>query len=227
MVHIGNDWDEILADEFKQEYYLKIRDVLKKEYATHTIYPDMYDIFNALKYTPYENVKVVILGQDPYHGEGQAHGLSFSVRDGVKPPPSLLNIYKETESDLNIKMDFTNGNLTYLANQGVLLLNSSLTVRASEPASHSNIGWAYLTDAIIRHINKKLTPVVYILWGNFAKQKSSLITNKNHLIITGVHPSPLSASRGFFGSKPFSATNTFLEQNGLSPINWCNQNQKA
>ncbi|MBS6062484.1 uracil-DNA glycosylase [Criibacterium bergeronii] len=222
MVHIGNDWDEILADEFEKDYYLKIREILKKEYSTRTIYPDMHDIFNALKYTSYENTNVVILGQDPYHGQGQAHGLSFSVQDGVKLPPSLLNIYKEIETDIGTKMNFGNGNLTYLAKQGVLLLNASLTVRASEAMSHSKIGWSKLTDAIVRKINEKNSPVVYILWGNFAKEKAEYIYNPKHLVITGVHPSPLSASRGFFGSKPFSKTNNFLVQHGLDAINWSN-----
>lgn len=222
MVHIGNDWDEILADEFEKDYYLKIREILKKEYSTRTIYPDMHDIFNALKYTSYENTNVVILGQDPYHGQGQAHGLSFSVQDGVKLPPSLLNIYKEIETDIGTEMNFGNGNLTYLAKQGVLLLNASLTVRASEAMSHSKIGWNKLTDAIVRKINEKNSPVVYILWGNFAKEKAEYIYNPNHLVITGVHPSPLSASRGFFGSKPFSKTNNFLVQHGLDAINWSN-----
>ncbi|EHL16516.1 uracil-DNA glycosylase 2 [Peptoanaerobacter stomatis] len=222
MVNIGNSWDDILKDEFEKQYYKNIREFLKKEYTTKTVFPSMYDIFNALKYTPYEDVKVVILGQDPYHGIGQAHGLSFSVKKGITPPPSLKNIYKEIENDLNIEMDKTNGELTSWANQGVLMLNASLTVLKGQPNSHSKIGWEKLTDSIIEKLNYKDTPVVYLLWGRNAQMKENLITNKNHLILKCAHPSPYSANNGFFGCKHFSKTNEFLKNNGLVEINWCN-----
>ncbi|EHL17945.1 uracil-DNA glycosylase 2 [Peptoanaerobacter stomatis] len=222
MVNIGNSWDDILKDEFEKQYYKDIREFLKKEYTTKTVFPSMYDIFNALKYTPYEDVKVVILGQDPYHGIGQAHGLSFSVKKGITPPPSLKNIYKEIENDLNIEMDKTNGELTSWANQGVLMLNASLTVLKGQPNSHSKIGWEKLTDSIIEKLNYKDTPVVYLLWGRNAQMKENLITNKNHLILKCAHPSPYSANNGFFGCKHFSKTNEFLKNNGLVEINWCN-----
>ncbi|MGP1568144.1 uracil-DNA glycosylase [Peptoanaerobacter stomatis] len=222
MVNIGNSWDDILKDEFEKQYYKDIREFLKKEYATKTVFPSMYDIFNALKYTPYEDVKVVILGQDPYHGVGQAHGLSFSVKKGITTPPSLKNIYKEIENDLNIEMDKTNGELTSWANQGVLMLNASLTVLKGQPNSHSKIGWEKLTDSIIEKLNYKDTPVVYLLWGRNAQMKENLITNKNHLILKCAHPSPYSANNGFFGCKHFSKTNEFLKNNGLVEINWCN-----
>ena len=222
MVNIGNSWDDILKDEFEKQYYKDIREFLKKEYATKTVFPSMYDIFNALKYTPYEDVKVVILGQDPYHGVGQAHGLSFSVKKGITTPPSLKNIYKEIENDLNIEMDKTNGELTSWANQGVLMLNASLTVLKGQPNSHSKIGWEKLTDSIIEKLNYKDTPVVYVLWGRNAQMKENLITNKNHLILKCAHPSPYSANNGFFGCKHFSKTNEFLKNNGLVEINWCN-----
>ncbi|MGP1487810.1 MAG: uracil-DNA glycosylase [Peptoanaerobacter stomatis] len=222
MVNIGNSWDDILKDEFEKQYYKDIREFLKKEYSTKTVFPNMYDIFNALKYTPYEDVKVVILGQDPYHGVGQAHGLSFSVKKGITTPPSLKNIYKEIENDLNIEMDKTNGELTSWANQGVLMLNASLTVLKGQPNSHSKIGWEKLTDSIIEKLNYKDTPVVYLLWGRNAQMKENLITNKNHLILKCAHPSPYSANNGFFGCKHFSKTNEFLKNNGLVEINWCN-----
>lgn len=222
MVNIGNSWDDILKDEFEKQYYKDIREFLKKEYATKTVFPNMYDIFNALKYTPYEDVKVVILGQDPYHGVGQAHGLSFSVKKGITTPPSLKNIYKEIENDLNIEMDKTNGELTSWANQGVLMLNASLTVLKGQPNSHSKIGWEKLTDSIIEKLNYKDTPVVYLLWGRNAQIKENLIMNKNHLILKCAHPSPYSANNGFFGCKHFSKTNEFLKNNGLVEINWCN-----
>ncbi len=222
MVNIGNSWDDILKDEFEKQYYKDIREFLKKEYTTKTVFPSMYDIFNALKYTPYEDVKAVILGQDPYHGIGQAHGLSFSVKKGITPPPSLKNIYKEIENDLNIEMDKTNGELTSWANQGVLMLNASLTVLKGQPNSHSKIGWEKLTDSIIEKLNYKDTPVVYLLWGRNAQMKENLITNKNHLILKCAHPSPYSANNGFFGCKHFSKTNEFLKNNGLVEINWCN-----
>ena len=189
------------------------------EYQTKEIYPPRDHVFEALKLTPYKNVKVVIVGQDPYHGVGEAHGLSFSVQKGVKIPPSLQNIYKELDDDLGIKprMD---GDLTSWAREGVLLLNAVLTVQKDKPASHRNLGWERLTDYIISKVNQKETPVVFILWGNFAREKKKLITNPRHLVIESTHPSPFSAYHGFFGSKPFSKTNNFLEKNGIQPIKW-------
>lgn len=216
---IGNDWDEKLKNiwdslEFK-EFYKKVM----HEYELKEIYPPKDYIFNALKLTSYKDTKVVIVGQDPYHGEGEAHGLSFSVQKGVKIPPSLKNIYKELYSDLGI-VPVDNGDLSKWAKQGVLLLNSVLTVEKDKAASHRNIGWDALTDYIIKLLNLKEEPIVFILWGNFAKKKAKLITNEKHLIITSAHPSPLSASRGFFGSKPFSKVNNFLVNNKLKPIDW-------
>ena len=216
---LKNDWNELLKDEFSKEYYLTLREFLKNEYNTKTIYPDKYDIFNALHYTSYKDVKVVILGQDPYHGPNQAHGLSFSVSPGVKIPPSLLNIYKELNSDLECYIP-NNGYLKKWADQGVLLLNTSLTVRAGEANSHKNKGWEIFTDKIISLINEKTDPVVFLLWGNNAINKKKLITNKQHLILSSTHPSPLSASRGFFGSKPFSKINKFLISVNKAPIDW-------
>lgn len=216
---IGNDWDEKLKNiwdslEFK-EFYKKVM----HEYELKEIYPPKDYIFNALRLTSYKDTKVVIVGQDPYHGEGEAHGLSFSVQKGVKIPPSLKNIYKELYSDLGIVPE-DNGDLSNWAKQGVLLLNSVLTVEKDKAASHRNIGWDALTDYIIKLLNLKEEPIVFILWGNFAKKKAKLITNPKHLIITSAHPSPLSASRGFFGSKPFSKVNNFLVNNKLKPIDW-------
>lgn len=220
MVKIGNDWDELLADEFQKEYYLRIRSFLKKEYKEQTIYPNMYDIFNALKSTPYKDVKVVILGQDPYHNPGQAHGMSFSVKKGITPPPSLLNIYQEIENEFGYDMPKDYGYLMSWANQGVLLLNTVLTVRENKPQSHKDCGWEIFTDKIIELLNQKSEPIVFLLWGSNAKSKKCLITNKNHLILESVHPSPLSAYRGFFGCNHFQKANKFLSDNGLSPINW-------
>lgn len=219
MLSFHNDWDELLEDEFKKEYYLKIREFLKSEYSKKTIYPDKFNIFEALKLTSYENTKVVILGQDPYHGENQAHGLAFSVQKNVDIPPSLLNMYKELKDDLGCYIP-DNGYLADWAKQGVLLLNTSLTVAANQANSHSNIGWQNLTDKIIALLNEKQTPVVFMLWGNNAKQKTAFITNKKHLILTAVHPSPLSAHRGFFGCKHFSKANAFLKENGLKEVDW-------
>lgn len=216
---LKNDWNGLLEDEFSKDYYLKLRQFLITEYKTRTIYPNMHDIFNALHYTPYKNVKVVILGQDPYHGPNQAHGLSFSVNIGTQPPPSLINIYKELHTDLNCYIP-NNGYLKKWADQGVLLLNTVLTVRASEANSHKNKGWETFTDKIISLLNDKQDPIVFILWGNNAQSKESLISNPKHYIIKSVHPSPLSASRGFFGSKPFSKTNQFLMSTGKEPIDW-------
>lgn len=216
---LNNDWKNLLEDEFGKEYYLSLRNFLVTEYKTKTIYPDKYDIFNALHFTSYKDVKVVILGQDPYHGPGQAHGLSFSVNPGVRIPPSLLNIYKELNSDLGCFIP-NNGYLKKWADQGVLLLNTSLTVRAGEANSHKNKGWEVFTDKIISLVNEKEDPVVFLLWGNNAIKKKNLITNKKHLILTSVHPSPLSASRGFFGSKPFSKINEFLISINKAAIDW-------
>lgn len=218
-VNIGNDWDLLLADQWDMPYYKRLREYLIEEYKNHTVYPDMYDIFNALKKVSYEDAKVVILGQDPYHGPNQAHGFAFSVKAGVRTPPSLLNIYKELQSDIGTFIP-NNGNLEKWADQGVLLLNTSLTVRAAEANSHQKIGWEILTDRIIKLLNDREKPLVFILWGRNAQSKEKFITNPNHLIIKSVHPSPLSANRGFFGSKPFSKTNEFLRNNGMDPIDW-------
>ena len=218
MVNIGNSWDEILSGEFTSEYYLKLREFLKKEYFTKTVFPPMGDIFNALKYTPYENVKVVILGQDPYHEKGQAEGLCFSVPKGVKPPPSLVNIFKEIKDDVGI--DNRSPNLINWAKQGVLLLNTSLTVREGQANSHSNKGWEILTDNIIKKLNEREKPIVFLLWGANARSKAALIENKRHLVLCCAHPSPLSAYNGFFGCRHFSKTNDFLIKNGETPIDW-------
>lgn len=216
---LKNEWNNIIGKEFEKEYYKNIRQFLIKEYKTKVIYPDKYNIFNALKMTDYFDVKVVILGQDPYHGANQAHGLSFSVLPGVPFPPSLRNIFIELTNDIKCDMP-KNGCLEKWAQQGVLLLNAVLTVRASQPTSHSKIGWQNFTDEIIKELNQREKPVVFILWGNDARSKKSLITEKRHLVIESVHPSPLSAHRGFFGSKPFSKANAFLESQGIKPIDW-------
>lgn len=216
---IGNDWDDILQDEFNSEYYTKLRTFLDREYLHHTIYPLASNIYTALRLTTYKDSKVVILGQDPYHEENQAHGLAFSVNKNIDIPPSLLNIYKELNNDLNIPIP-NHGYLINWAKQGVLLLNTVLTVRQHVANSHKNKGWERLTDAIISKLNDKETPIVFILWGVNARSKKALITNKKHLILESVHPSPLSAHNGFFNSKPFSKTNNFLIQNGQSPIDW-------
>ena len=216
---IGNDWDEKLKIIWQSEGFKKFMKIVDNEYNTKTIFPPNNYIFNALKLTPYKDVKVVIVGQDPYHGVGEAHGLSFSVQKGIKVPPSLKNIYKELESDLGITPPHE-GDLTKWAKQGVLLLNAVLTVEKDKPASHRNLGWERLTDYIIKVLNVKEEPVVFILWGNFAKEKKVFITNPKHLVITSPHPSPFSAANGFFGSKPFSKTNTFLKNHHLEPINW-------
>lgn len=216
---LKNDWKIYLESEFQKDYYIKLKKFLVDEYNSKVIYPNMYDLFNALHFTPYSKVKVVILGQDPYHGPNQAHGLSFSVNPGVKAPPSLLNMYKELKSDLDCYIP-NNGYLKKWADQGVLLLNTVLTVRAAEANSHKNKGWEEFTTKIIQLLNEKETPIVFILWGNNAISKSSLITNSKHLIIQSVHPSPLSASRGFFGSKPFSKANNFLVSTNQTPIDW-------
>lgn len=219
MVNIGNDWDDILKDEWEKPYYITLRQFLKKEYSTQRIYPDMHDIFNALKYTSFENTKVVIIGQDPYHGYGQAHGLCFSVKKGVVPPPSLKNIFKELNSDVGKEIP-SHGELTDWAKQGVLLLNAVLTVREGQPISHAKMGWETFTDRVISELNKKEAPVVFLLWGAYAQRKAEIITNPLHKKLMSVHPSPLSASRGFFGCKHFSKTNQLLQNAGLEPINW-------
>ena len=219
MVNIGNSWDEILKGEFEKEYYLKLREFLKYEYSHYHIYPNMYDIFNAFKYTPYENVKAVILGQDPYHGAGQAHGLCFSVKEGVVPPPSLKNIFKEMQSDLGIALP-KSGTLTKWAQQGVMLLNTTLTVREGRPLSHKGKGWEIFTDEVIKKLNEKTEPVAFILWGGNARAKKPLITNPIHGIFETVHPSPLSAYGGFFGCKHFSKVNEFLSSRKIEPIDW-------
>jgi len=220
MVNIGNDWDGILADEWEKPYYKALRQFLAAEYKSHTIYPDKYDIFNALKHTSFQNTKVVIIGQDPYHGEGQAHGLCFSVKEGIEPPPSLKNIFKEMESDLSLKQPQHFGELTKWAKQGVLMLNTVLTVRAATPNSHKGKGWENFTDRVISEINKKQTPVVFLLWGNNAIQKAKIINNPIHTKLTTVHPSPLSAYNGFFGCRHFSKTNEILKKSNQQPIDW-------
>jgi len=216
---IGNEWDEILTEEFESDYFHNLIKFVGEEYKIKTIFPPQNEIFNAFRYTKYENLKVVILGQDPYHGEHEAEGLSFSVSNSVKRPPSLQNIFKELESDLSIKISDKNSLIPW-AEQGVLLLNSVLTVIKDQAASHQKRGWETFTDNVIKIINEKETPVVFILWGNYARSKKSLITNNQHYIIESPHPSPFSARNGFFGSKPFSKTNIFLEKNSISPINW-------
>lgn len=216
---INNDWDIVLSSVLNSTGFKKFMEMIKSKYEESTYFPEYDNIFNALKLTPYENIKVVILGQDPYHGVGEAHGLSFSVQDGTKKPPSLKNIFKELNSDLGYAEPIS-GDLTSWAKQGVLLLNSVLTVEKDKAASHKDLGWNLLTDHIIKLINMKETPVVFILWGNFARSKKAFITNKKHLIIESTHPSPFSAYNGFFGSKPFSRTNNFLKQNNIPEINW-------
>lgn len=216
---IGNDWDDILNEEFDKEYYQKLRHFLDEEYHSRTIYPLPQDIYNALRYTSYKDTKVVILGQDPYHEPKQAHGLSFSVNKGIEIPPSLVNIYKELHDDLGIDIP-NHGNLTEWARQGVLLLNAVLTVRAHQANSHKGKGWEELTDAIIKKLNDKEEPVVFILWGSNARSKKQYITNPKHCIIESVHPSPLSAYNGFFGSRPFSKANSFLVKNSLKAVDW-------
>lgn len=218
MVNLGNDWDAILEGEFEKEYYKALRAFLIGEYKSREIYPSMYDIFNALKMTPYQDVKVVILGQDPYHEPDQAHGLSFSVNKGVPKPPSLVNIFKELEGDLGITPP-DHGCLEDWAKQGVLLLNTVLTVRRGQANSHKGKGWELFTDHVIKMLNERENPMVFILWGAHAKSKAAFITNRNHLILTAAHPSPLSAHNGFWGCRHFSKTNEFLRRFGES-IQW-------
>lgn len=215
MVQLGNSWDRLLADQFAAPYYKELREFLKGQYRDYKVYPSMYDIFNALKHTPYEQVRVVILGQDPYHQPGQAHGLCFSVKKGVQPPPSLKNIYKELQAELGIEPP-DHGDLTSWAKQGVLLLNTVLTVRDSEPTSHRGKGWEQFTDHIIDLLNQRQEPMVFLLWGSHARAKKERITNPAHLVLEAPHPSPLSAHSGFFGCGHFKKTNEFLKQ----PIDW-------
>ena len=219
MINFENEWDELLKDEFRKEYYRKLHDFLKDEYRSQTIYPNMFDIFNSLKYTSYNDVKAVILGQDPYHGPGQAHGLCFSVKKGVSPPPSLINIFKELHSDLNLPAPAC-GELTQWTREGVLLMNTVLTVRAGEANSHKGKGWETFTDRVISLLNERERPIVFILWGSNARSKTALITNAQHKILEAAHPSPLSAYNGFFGCRHFSKTNEFLWENGIDQINW-------
>ena len=216
---IGNDWDIILKDEISKQYFINLLNFIKKEYQTKTIYPKQTEIFKAFRNTSYKDTKVVILGQDPYHGEGQAEGLSFSVKLGIQKPPSLQNIFKELHDDLGYSIP-KNGSLVSWTEEGVLLLNTVLTVEASKPASHKDLVWETFTDAVIKKLNEKETPIVFILWGSFARSKKKLITNPIHGIVESPHPSPFSAYNGFFGSKPFSKTNNFLVSKGLKPINW-------
>lgn len=220
MVHIGNKWDELLKSEFQSEYYLKLREFLKSEYAKYRIHPDMQNIFNALKYTDYDEVKAVILGQDPYHGPHQAHGLCFSVQRGTQPPPSLQNIFKEQHDDLGINQPPNFGELTSWAKSGVLLLNTVLTVREGQANSHQGKGWEILTDRIISLLNEREKPMVFLLWGRNARSKRALITNERHLVLECAHPSPLSAYHGFFGCHHFRQANVFLSDNNIQPINW-------
>ena len=215
---INKNWDIILKDEFHKPYFKNLGIFVKQEYKTKQIFPPYENIFDALRFTDYDEVKVVILGQDPYHGDCEAHGLSFSVHNGIKMPPSLLNIFKELKNDLNINR--TESDLTNWAKQGVLLLNSIMTVEKDKPLSHKNKGWEIFTDTIIQKLNERNEPVIFVLWGSFARSKKEFITNKQHIIIESVHPSPLSANRGFFGSRPFSKINNNLISRGKSPIKW-------
>jgi len=220
MVHLNNDWDALLAAEFQKDYYQNLRQFLKAEYSTKTIYPNMHDIFNALKLTPYANVKAVIVGQDPYINAGEAHGLAFSVQEHASIPPSLKNIFKELHVDTGCSIP-THGNLTHWAEQGVLLLNNVLTVQAKRSRSHAGQGWERFTDTVLELLNTRKTPMAYLLWGRDAQTKGRIINNPNHLILQAAHPSPLAGGR-FFGSRHFSQTNTFLVQNGLTEIHWGN-----
>ena len=216
---IGNDWDDILQEEFHKEYFFKLMENIRLEYNRDCIFPKKEQVFNAFRYTSYHDTKVVILGQDPYHGVGEAEGLSFSVPMGIKKPPSLVNIFKELQDDLGYDIPYS-GSLHSWAHEGVLLLNAVLTVVKDQAASHQGMGWEIFTDNVIKLLNNKKDPVVFILWGRYARSKKGLITNKIHYVIESAHPSPLSAYNGFFGSKPFSKTNNFLIKNNLKPINW-------
>lgn len=219
MVNFGNDWDELLKDEFQKEYYINLREKLANEYNTQKIFPNMYDIYNAMKLTSYNDVKCVILGQDPYHDEGQAHGLSFSVKKGIQPPPSLVNIFKEIRDDIGIDNLGKHGELTKWAQNGVLLLNTVLTVQAHKPKSHRGMGWETFTTDVIKLLNEREKPMVFMLWGNDAKTKEKFITNPAHLVLKAAHPSPL-VRKGFFGCKHFSQANEFLRAVGQGEIDW-------
>jgi uracil-DNA glycosylase len=219
MVHIGNDWDELLKKDFESDWYAELRRFLIAEYREHTVYPDMHDIFNALKMTAFKDVRVVILGQDPYHNPGEAHGMCFSVRPGVKIPPSLLNIFKELEDDLGYSIP-NNGYLVDWAKQGILLLNTVLTVRENAPMSHKNKGWEKLTDSVICSLNERSKPVIFLLWGAPARAKKALVTNPWHTVLEAPHPSPLSAHYGFFGCRHFSKVNEILKERGEAPIDF-------
>ena len=219
MVQFNNSWDILLKDEFQKPYYLNLRKFLVQEYKTQTIYPHMNDIFNALKYTDYKDVKVVILGQDPYHQPNQAHGLCFSVKKGVNPPPSLQNMYKEIYAEYGYPIP-QHGELTYWAEQGVLMMNTVLTVRESQPNSHKGMGWEIFTDNVISLLNLRPEPMVFLLWGANARAKKKIITNPNHLVLESAHPSPLSAYNGFFGNGHFKKANEFLKRNGVTEIDW-------
>lgn len=220
MIKLGGGWDEILADVFASDKYKAIREFLKEEYFSRTIYPPMNDLYNCFRYTPYDKVKCVILGQDPYHNPGQAHGLCFSVQEGVEPPPSLKNIYKEQKDDLGIIQPNNYGCLTKWAENGVLLLNTVLTVRAGSANSHKDCGWQWFTDTVIERLSERETPMVFMLWGANARSKKRLIDTSKHLVLECAHPSPLSASNGFFGCRHFSKCNAFLSQHGMEPIDW-------
>jgi len=222
MVNLHNDWDELLVDEFKKAYYQNLREFLKREYRTQTIYPNMHDIFNALKFTAYRDVKAVVVGQDPYINHGEAHGLAFSVCPGAKIPPSLGNIFKELSTDIGCTMP-NNGHLVHWASQGVMLLNTVLTVRAKKSRSHAGQGWEQFTDAVLDILNRREEPMVFLLWGKDAHTKGRIIDNRQHLILQAAHPSPLAGGR-FFGCQHFSKTNTFLEQHGMTGIDWQIQN---
>lgn len=219
MVNIGNEWDELLADQWEMDYYKKLRAFLVNEYRTQTVFPPMNDLFNALRCTSYSDVKAVILGQDPYHGKGQAHGLCFSVKEGTPPPPSLVNIFKELNAETGLPIP-KSGELTAWAKHGVLLLNTVLTVCEGQANSHRNQGWEILTDRIIELLNRREKPIVFLLWGGPARAKSKLITNPRHLVLQCAHPSPLSAYNGFFGCGHFVKANEFLKNNGEQPIDW-------
>ncbi len=219
MIQFNNSWDILLKDEFQKPYYLNLRKFLANEYKTQTVYPNMNDIFNALKYTDYKDVKVVILGQDPYHQPNQAHGLAFSVKKGVNPPPSLQNMYKEIHAEYGLPIP-QHGELTYWAHQGVLMLNAVLTVRESQPNSHKGMGWELFTDDVIALLNQRPEPMVFMLWGANARAKAKLITNPAHLVLQSAHPSPLSAYNGFFGNGHFKKANEFLKENGQAEIDW-------
>ncbi|HZG77321.1 MAG TPA: uracil-DNA glycosylase [Paenibacillus sp.] len=219
MAILRNDWQEQVGEQFERPYYIQLREFLKSEYETHRVYPAAEDIFNALHHTSYADVKAVILGQDPYHGPGQAHGLSFSVKPGVALPPSLLNIFKELRDDVGAPIP-RHGHLTGWARQGVLLLNAVLTVRDGEPNSHKGRGWETFTDAVVERLNARERPIAFVLWGSHAQAKGARIDGSRHLVLRSPHPSPLSAHRGFFGSKPFSRMNAWLTARGEAPIDW-------